>query len=126
MVTKRDFYGYDEYTLETDCLSVSVITLGAAVRKIVFKNRNIVLGYDTAEEYLTTTCYPGALVGRYANRIKEGKININGKEYFLDKNNGANHLHGGFNGSDKKRWDVVKSDDNSVFMECLPILIWRK
>ena len=119
MVTKRDFYGYDEYTLETDCLSVSVITLGAAVRQIIFKNRNIVLGYDTAEEYLTTTCYPGALVGRYANRIKEGKININGKEYSLDKNNGANHLHGGFNGSDKKRWDVVKSDDNSVFMECM-------
>ena len=44
MVTKRDFYGYDEYLLETDCLSVSVITLGATVRKIVFKNRNIVLG----------------------------------------------------------------------------------
>lgn len=119
MVTKRDFYGYDEYTLETESLSVSVITLGAAVRKIVFKNRNIVLGYDTAEEYLTTTCYPGALVGRYANRIKEGKININGKEYSLDKNNGANHLHGGFNGSDKKRWEVVNTDDNSVFMECL-------
>lgn len=117
MVTKRDFYGIDEYVLSTPALSVTVMTLGATVKSIVFKGRELTLNYKTPEEYMSTTCYPGALVGRYANRIKAGKININGKEYQLDTNNGANHLHGGFNGSDKKIWTVKETAENSVYME---------
>lgn len=117
MVTKSDFYGIDQYTLSTPHISVTVMTLGATVKSIIFKGRELTLNYGTKDEYMTTTCYPGALVGRYANRIKDGKININGKEYQLDKNNGANHLHGGFNGSDKKIWTVTETTENSVYME---------
>lgn len=118
MVAKRDFYGIDEYLLSTPDLSVTVMTLGATVKSIKFGGRELTLNYDTPQKYTDTTCYPGALVGRYANRIKAGKININGKEYTLDKNNGANHLHGGFNGSDKKIWTVKEVTENSVFLEC--------
>ncbi len=117
MVTKRDFYGIDEYVLSTPDISVTVMTLGATVKSIVFKDRELTLNYGTPDEYMTTTCYPGALVGRYANRIKAGKISVNGKEYQLDKNNGANHLHGGFDGSDKKIWAVKEITENSVFLE---------
>lgn len=118
MVTKQSFCGIDEYVLCSDSLFVTVMTFGATVRSIEFKGKELTLNYNSLQEYKDTTCYPGALVGRYANRIKEGKININGKEYTLDKNNGANHLHGGFNGSDKKMWAVKDVTENSVFLEC--------
>ncbi len=67
---------------------------------------DVVVGYDTPEEALAGDAYFGALCGRYANRIVEGKFTIDGVEYRLDKNNGNNHLHGGFEGFNVREWSV--------------------
>jgi aldose 1-epimerase len=50
--------------------------------------------------------YFGCIVGRYANRIREGKFHLNNQDYQLTINNGANHLHGGIQGFDAQIWNV--------------------
>jgi aldose 1-epimerase len=64
---------------------------------------DVVHGYDTLDGYQQGTASFGATVGRYANRIGGAKFSLDGKEYTLEKNNGENHLHGGFN---KVLWDA--------------------
>lgn len=93
--------------------SVSVIDYGAIVSSIVVPDRNgqlgeVTLGFDELEGYLRDTCFLGAVVGRYANRIAGGQFELRGKRYQLPLNNGANHLHGGpegfFAAVWKSRW----------------------
>lgn len=74
---------------------------------------DIVLGYDTLEQYIANSPYFGAMVGRYANRIAKGKFTLNGKSYQLAVNNGKNALHGGLKGFDKVVWEAGKSDDST-------------
>ena len=84
-------------------LEVSIINYGGAITSLKVPDRNgefgdIVLGYETLDDYVRSPRYLGALIGRHANRIAEGKFSLNGVNYQLEQNNGANHLHGGFNG----------------------------
>jgi aldose 1-epimerase len=72
---------------------------------------DVVLGHDSLEGYVNRSRYFGALVGRYANRIARGKFRLNGVEYQLATNNGANHLHGGLRGFDKVVWKADARDD---------------
>lgn len=65
---------------------------------------DIVLGYDTLEEYLAHNPFFGCLVGRFGNRIARGKFRLHGQDYTLAQNNGVNHLHGGLVGFDKVLW----------------------
>jgi aldose 1-epimerase len=89
----------------TNChrASVSVIDLGATVASIIVpdadgRHSDVVLGFDALGGYLADTCFIGAVVGRYANRIADGHLVIDGKTYQLPQNNDTNHLHGGPNG----------------------------
>jgi aldose 1-epimerase len=68
------------------------------------KCEDIVLGCNDAAEYEAHSSYFGAIVGRVANRIRDGKFTLNGKSYELAQNNGGNALHGGEEGYDKKHW----------------------
>ncbi len=68
---------------------------------------DVVLGFDTLDGYVGTHPYFGATCGRVANRIAGGTFKLDGKEYTLAKNNGANHLHGGLAGFDKKLWKAT-------------------
>jgi aldose 1-epimerase len=80
------------------------------------KNGNlgdIVLGYDSAEQYIGGNPFFGALVGRYGNRIAKGKFTLEGKEYQLKTNNGANALHGGPGGFHNVNWRLEKSDSGN-------------
>ena len=70
------------------------------------KTADITLGYDTLEGWLSNTSYFGATVGRYANRIAQGRFTLDGEAHTLAANNGANHLHGGITGFDKKLWSM--------------------
>ena len=75
--------------------------------------RDVVLGFDKveqywSEEYLENYPYFGAVIGRYANRIKGGSFVLENKEVILSKNIGENILHGGFEGFDKKVWEVIE------------------
>lgn len=95
--------------------SVSIINYGATViswQVIDNKNvnRDIVAGFENFEDYLENNVYLGCIVGRYANRIANGKFAIDGTEYQLACNNGSNHLHGGYTGFNKVIWDVTISE----------------
>lgn len=111
---KYDVYNGKDVTLYTlsneNGLSVSILTLGGIVKNLVYRGRDLVLGYDTPEEYLSGDGYFGALIGRNANRIRAGEFVLNGKKYTLAKNNDGNNLHGGRIGFDKKVWDAEPID----------------
>ena len=92
-------------------LSARVITLGATLQSLVVPGRDgtgddVVLGYDTAAEYLAKPNYFGATVGRFANRIAGGRFELDGRQYALETNDGPNHLHGGVRGFDKRVWTI--------------------
>ena len=71
------------------------------------KFEDIVLGFDNIDNYINSNeKYFGATIGRYGNRIKDGKFTIEDKEYYLEKNNDSNHLHGGKKGFNDIVWDV--------------------
>ena len=106
---------------------VCITNYGAIITsfKLVQENgviNDIVLGFDHAEDYLSPVYldqYPyfGAAIGRYGNRIKNGQFSINGQIYHLSKNIGADNLHGGFKGFDKKVWQVVSFKENENVLE---------
>lgn len=99
-------------------VSVNIIDAGAAVQSLIVPDKNgklddIVLGFSTHEEYLNNNDpYFGVIVGRYGNRIDEGKFSLSGKTYQLTINDGPNHLHGGVNGFSKKVWDAEQIKSN--------------
>ncbi len=103
------------YTLESDTLQVRIMTYGGIVMDLKVRDKNgqfidVALGFKepseyVAEAYLNGCPYFGAIIGRYANRIKNGRFRIKEHEYKLDTNNGSNHLHGGFKGFDKVIWE---------------------
>ena len=81
------------------------------------KVADVVLGYDTLEGYVTGTAYFGATVGRYANRIAQGKFTLDGVTYSLPKNNGPSTLHGGIVGFNKRLWharEVANPEGESI------------
>lgn len=92
-------------------VSARIVTLGAAIQALSVRDAkgqsaDIVLGYNTAAEYLAKPQYFGVTVGRYANRIAKGKFTLDGKTYTLALNDGSNHLHGGKQGFDKVLWTI--------------------
>ncbi|WP_275553964.1 galactose-1-epimerase [Mixta sp. Marseille-Q2659] len=74
--------------------------------------REALLGCATPSDYLNQTAYLGATVGRYANRIANARLNEAG--ITLLANQGAHQLHGGPEGFDKRRWQIVNQSENSV------------
>lgn len=102
---------------------IKIITYGGIITSWKVKNRNnhfedIVLGYKTLLEYENKSPYFGAIIGRYGNRIAEGKFSLDGKEYNLETNNYPNHLHGGAKGFDKVVWQAREiSNDSSSSIE---------
>lgn len=100
----------DIYTLRNaKGVEARIMTYGAAIVSLKTPDRagrfqDIVLGFDTLEPYLAGVPYFGATVGRYANRIANGRFALDGKVYQLPQNNGPNSLHGGIKGFDKRVW----------------------
>ncbi|MCI1186711.1 galactose-1-epimerase [Hymenobacter sp. DH14] len=76
------------------------------------KMGDVVLGFDSVSDYQSPAFrkanpYIGALIGRYGNRIAKGKFTLDGKQYQLPTNNGANSLHGGKTGYDQRIWEAT-------------------
>lgn len=89
--------------------SFEIIEYGATITAVTMPDKNgllqnITLSCEGLDGYEACTSYFGCTVGRYCNRIAKGKFSIDGKEYTLETNNGAHHLHGGNVGFDKKLW----------------------
>src|ERR1041384_2178730 len=101
------------YTLtNTVGAEARIINYGGTVVSLKGPDRNgmfddVVLGYDNFDDYLNnnSACF-GALIGRYANRIRRGRFTLNGEEYRLPTNDGENHIHGGVKGFDRVVWDA--------------------
>ncbi len=77
-------------------MTVRILDYGCTVQSVVFQGADVVLGYPDIASYEKGDCFLGAIVGRYANRIKKGRFILEGKEYRLRKNQAGNHLHGIF------------------------------
>lgn len=93
-------------------MEVDITNYGGIVTSLRIPDKHkapgdIVLGFETLEEYLGEHPYFGAVIGRYANRITGGKFTLEDKEYTLVQNNGPCHLHGGTVGFDKVVWTAV-------------------
>ena len=106
MVTKTRFGDYDLYTISDKKLSVAVSTLGATIINLKFLGKEMVLCYDTPEEYIPGRFSMNVTVGRYANRIGGSAFTLNGKEYKLAPNEGKNMLHGGPDAFQSRVWDA--------------------
>ena len=99
-----------ELVLDNGVLSCRILTFGGTVRALTVPGRegpvDVVLGYDSLAQYETEGGYLGALVGRFANRIAQGRFVLDGREHVLACNDGPNHLHGGAVGWSHRVWTV--------------------
>jgi aldose 1-epimerase len=89
---------------EAEITNYGTIIVSLKVPDSTGKFDDVVLGRPSAADYVARTQYFGCTAGRCANRIASGRFSIDGKEYTLAANNGANHLHGGVKGFDKVVW----------------------
>lgn len=78
------------------------------------EERDIVLGFNTDQEWQTQEPYFNAVIGRYAGRIRDARFTLNGHTYTLAANNGPNALHGGVHAFNTKIWDVVSLSSASI------------
>ena len=111
-------------TDETGC-AAEFLSLGAPVRAVRVPDRegrptDVVLGYETAGEYLARNAHLGNCIGRYANRIGGARFELNGKEYRLTPNEGENLLHGGAEGFDRRLWGFTTGEDSVTFRRTSP------
>ncbi|HPZ51434.1 MAG TPA: aldose epimerase family protein [Clostridia bacterium] len=105
---------------------VEILNYGGIIRSICIPDKNgmlvdVVIGFETINDYIKAESgYFGAIVGRCANRIKNASFTLNNKTYRLAKNDGNNHLHGGYNGFDKRIWDVeILAEGNGIKLSLL-------
>lgn len=108
-----------EYTVKSSDIVMSAMDLGATVTELFVPDRNgdlgdIAVGFKNAQDYFKLTDNQGATIGRYANRIKNGKFKIDGVEYTIACNDGNNMLHGNNEFRDNF-WDL--SDYGEDFLE---------
>ena len=120
--TTPEGYEVEQFTLRNaNGMEVKIITYGGRITSLKAPDKignfeDVVLGFDDLELYLEENPYFGALIGRYGNRIAQGKFSLDGKEYALAQNNGENHLHGGEKGFDKVVWNVKESSEPNTLV----------
>jgi len=111
-----DGTGVDLYTLDDGKVEARITNYGGIIVSLRTPDRNgklddVVLGYDSVNQYIAKTAYFGAIIGRYANRIAHGGFQLDGKTYSIPKNDGDNALHGGIRGFDKVVWTAQEIKD---------------
>lgn len=96
-------------------LSARLCNFGARLTGMMVPGRNgaiadVVLGFDTLEQYASSRGYFGATCGRFGNRIKDGRFRLGGRSVEVSRNDGRNHLHGGSKGFDKRVWHAERDE----------------
>ena len=117
--TMPDGTAVELISLEREGTLCRILTYGGAIQTLMVPDRtgqplDVALGFDSLEDYRRQDKYIGALIGRYGNRIGQASFSLNGKEYPVAANDGANHLHGGVCGFDKRVWTVEALTENSL------------
>jgi aldose 1-epimerase len=107
------------YTLENENIQLGILNIGATIRFLNIKDkngefRNVILGYEGDETYLDNRSFFGTVVGRNANRIKDGTFTINGKRYQMDRNENGNNLHSGYSFFCNREYMLTDSSDDSL------------
>ncbi|KAF3942938.1 hypothetical protein ACB098_04G067600 [Castanea mollissima] len=111
------------FELDNGTMRVLITNLGCTITSLSVPDKDgkladVVLGFDSLEPYLKGAApYFGSIVGRVANRIKDGKFKLNGVDYSLPINKPPNSLHGGHKGFDKKVWEatnITKGENPSI------------
>lgn len=121
MVTKKAVGFHNGYKLwvvtlkNSKGMEVVLTNYSAAIMSVKAPDRegnfaDVVLGYDDMEGFIAGTSSQGAVCGRFANRISNGKFTLNGVEYPLYKNDGNNTLHGGSVGYNKRVWELIATE----------------
>ena len=113
----QDVHALDLVNKRRDTLRI--LTLGAIIKEWKVRTKthgviNTVLGYPHEQSYLSDTDYHGAIVGRYCNRIANGRFSIGAQKYELLRNKGPHHLHGGPHGFSVKNWSIESKTTNGV------------
>ena len=127
MQLKKSLFGQSEdgsnvnlFTLTNDNqIEIRITNYGGIIVSIQTPDRDgklgdIVLGFDTLDEYLAGHPFFGVLVGRFANRIAHARFTLEGVEYTLAPNNGPNALHGGNHGFDKALWQATSFENEDA------------
>ena len=121
-----------KYTISAPGINASFINYGARLTNLYVNDKNgnpqdVVLGYDTPSQYINDTntvhTYFGPVVGRYANRIKNGTFTVDGVTSHIpeNENNGTDTLHGGTIGYDQRNWTVVVANASSITFSFLDV-----
>jgi len=114
-----------KYTLKNhQGMEVDIITYGAIITAIRVPDKNhepgdVVLGFDTLDEYMGDHPYFGAMVGRVCNRVAKSRFELEGRIFHITANEGANQLHGGNSGFDKQVWTAysqITSEQQSLIL----------
>lgn len=128
MVDEMKFIGFKDhqrirlYTLYgRNGMTAQVTNYGAKLISLNVPNKDgeiadVVLGFSSLDEWMAKETYFNATIGRYANRIKDGRFILNGVEYQLPQNNIGNCLHGGIHGFNEQVWEVVAQSRFAVTM----------
>lgn len=108
-----------QYELSCKKMKIVISEYGAAVQTLMVSDangilRDVVLGYDTLQEYEIGNEKMGAVIGRIANRVSGASVFLEGKEYTLDKNDGENCRDGGFCGFHRRVWKNVRKSTNEL------------
>ncbi len=100
---------------EPDGLNVEVLTYGAILRRLSYPvngvRRELILHFDELEQYERDSAYVGPIVGRFGNRIANGRFTLDGQAHQVTANEGVNHLHGGALGFSKRLWRILEVKD---------------
>lgn len=120
---------FKTYKISAENITATLIPYGARLTSVLVPDRDgntqdVVVGYDDPRDYLNDTetahTYFGAVVGRYANRIKNGTFTVDGKEVKVPKNeDGLDTLHGGFVGYDQRNWTVTAHSESAITFSLL-------
>lgn len=116
-----------KYTLIGPQIRLSAINYGGIITSIEVPDKygqmdDVVLGYDHLQDYEHRNRYFGAIIGRFANRLENGKAMIDGNVFEIEKNREPHHLHGGSIGFDKVVWDAnpkVTNESASLILKYL-------
>ncbi|MDR5782041.1 galactose mutarotase [Caballeronia sp. LZ065] len=111
-ITLRRWGNVQVYTLHNESgMQIDISDLGATLLSWRAPDRDgrfadVLLGHDAPDDYLNSTAFMGAIIGRWANRIRDGRFAIDGIDYQVERNEGVNHLHGGSAGFHRQVWQA--------------------
>lgn len=127
VITSRETFGslpdgtpVSRYILANKYLTIAVLDYGIRLQSLLLTTgqgvqRETVLGFDSVDAYVREKNYMGAVVGRFANRIRDARFEIDGKICQLDANEGNNHLHGGLIGFHNRCWETRQEPGRLIF-----------